>query len=410
MESEPGLDFWIMYWPILIFVTALLTLLLPPLKRSVPTRVLIGRALLFCFGYYLFAQAIETPTFRFICETLTNFYAERGVQNVTGMKGFFGFLTAIFVNPLIFLMLGTLAYSIAMDRLRKSPTASGLLLARHALVPFLVASWLFLMAIAPSMAALFPFVSSPAIQSAAPDLAPLYWMGWLVSFFVAVLLLEKLMALFLRRRIALWRTKLLRSEVSATLLTPHLFSNYLSTLAYIVERGEKRTALEAISNTMSFCSRLTRLESSKPTWEMAEELKAIAEYCSTLQMQQNFSLRIQPSPECDLYKIPVLLLQPVIENIFKHEVRAQASTYTIEIEISTQVADNRVCVSIESVRTKRNTSGFEYVPPPPQRGRGLGLSIVRARVEAVGVSRPGTVTSEATSSGWRTVISLPLVR
>lgn len=104
-------------------------------------------------------------------------------------------------------------------------------------------------------------------------------------------------------------------------MNPHFFYNALNTLQSYILSNEKKEAIEYLSKF----SNLTRiiLEQTEKEWiTISEEIKTLILYLDIekVRFENDLIYTIETSSDidCDLVKIPTMLIQPYVENAIKH--------------------------------------------------------------------------------------------
>ncbi|MFN5416648.1 MAG: histidine kinase [Flavobacteriia bacterium] len=120
-------------------------------------------------------------------------------------------------------------------------------------------------------------------------------------------------------------------------MNPHFFYNALNTIQSYIFLNDKKNA----SNFLSKFSNLTRLileMSDKETITLSEELKALHLYLDLEKMRFEeafeFHFQIDKKIDCDLCRIPSMLIQPYIENAIKHGLLHKEGTKCLDIKFS----------------------------------------------------------------------------
>lgn len=120
-------------------------------------------------------------------------------------------------------------------------------------------------------------------------------------------------------------------------MNPHFFYNALNTIQSYIFLNDKKNA----SNFLSKFSNLTRMileMSDKETITLSEELKALHLYLDLEKMRFDdafeFDFQLDDKIDCDLCKIPSMLIQPYIENAIKHGLLHKDGNKRLEIKFS----------------------------------------------------------------------------
>jgi LytS/YehU family sensor histidine kinase len=184
-------------------------------------------------------------------------------------------------------------------------------------------------------------------------------------------------------------------------MNPHLLFNALNTVAALIPTDAARA-----EDTIVRLSELYRgvLESSRRTsHSLATELELCMNYLNVEQARLGSRLRteliVDPAIDPVSVQVPVLTLQPLVENAVRHGIGPRASGGTIRLRIqSTPEAGLLVSVEDDGV-------GFGN---SARRGSGTALENCRQRLR-LGYGERGGLSISAGQSGGTTVqVRLPL--
>lgn len=142
-------------------------------------------------------------------------------------------------------------------------------------------------------------------------------------------------------------------------INPHFFFNSLNSLHSLVLENKKEDSLAYISN-LSGVFRYIMRSDSKNMVTLKEELAFLDEYKSMLEVRYGDRLRFEIRiPDVYLsYRLPVLALLPLVENVIKHNEISQSNPMTVEIHID----DECLCI-VNKIKSK--------IDPPVPGGIGL---------------------------------------
>jgi len=163
-----------------------------------------------------------------------------------------------------------------------------------------------------------------------------------------------------------------QSELRAlqSLIHPHFLFNALNALYGLIPR-EARGARETVLNLADIFRYF--LETKKTVVPLEEELAIVRAYLAVEQMRLGAKLRIEidVTPEALSIPIPILSIQPLVENAIKHGIAATAGNGLVRIAARVENAVLRVSVS---------DSGPGFTPLG-STGTGVGLDNVTRRLE-----------------------------
>jgi Histidine kinase len=202
------------------------------------------------------------------------------------------------------------------------------------------------------------------------------FIAWLTIYFTAVALREHRSAQFkqseLARALQLAELRLLKSQ-----LNPHFLFNALNTVRSLIAENPARAqnAVTRLANTLRYS--LTSPQDELVT--LSQELDIVAEYLELESMRFEDRLRIELSVPDDAggVKIPVMLLQTLVENAIKHGI-AQLPAGGL-LRVSASLADGMLILEIENPRPATTPIGAPY--------EGVGLRNASDRLKLLFGSR-----------------------
>ena len=135
-------------------------------------------------------------------------------------------------------------------------------------------------------------------------------------------------------------------------IRPHFFYNTLENIDMLIEVGE----YEKASQMIALFGRITRYNVSKNRERatVGEELSHIEDYLKlySYRMGDNFSYEVCTETDSSQIACPYCMLQPVIENCFKHGFHQEERPLWVAVRVYRQ--DGYVCIEVED-----NGSGIE---------------------------------------------------
>lgn len=164
---------------------------------------------------------------------------------------------------------------------------------------------------------------------------PPFWQTWWFVLLIAVLLSGLIFFIFKMRikrlkqkqqqeieRIQLENDlRLSRETALKSQMNPHFVFNVMNTIKASIYKNDKHNASDYL-NRFSDLIRMFLSMSSKPIIAIADEIKMLEQYISmeAMMLGNDFSFRKNIDETIDLQqtKIPSLIIQPFIENAFKH--------------------------------------------------------------------------------------------
>lgn len=193
-------------------------------------------------------------------------------------------------------------------------------------------------------------------------------------------------------------------------INPHFLYNTLASIKFMVKQGNKKNATNMINKLISLLQNV--LGNVDETNTVEQELKNIKNYVFINQMRYGEKIRVQYfiTPDCLLYKIPKLIIQPFIENSFFHAFNQKKSGY-IHIMISQQrdsliieIIDNGDGMKITQEETF-NSSQDNY-----QSFTGIGIKNVHERIKLLYGSPYGIDMTSTLGKGTKVQVHLPIIK
>lgn len=158
-------------------------------------------------------------------------------------------------------------------------------------------------------------------------------------------------------------------------IQPHFLFNSLHSIASLIRKKELTLATETIA-TLSDLLRSTLKNQEKNLISLEEELALISKYLDVekIRFGENLSISISANDEAKKAAIPAFILQPIIENCFKH---AFHETTQASLTISASVAGKNLCLSVED-NGNGPSQNWEHTSE-----RGIGIKNVQQRIHTL---------------------------
>lgn len=189
-------------------------------------------------------------------------------------------------------------------------------------------------------------------------------------------------------------------------LNPHFLFNTLNSVAMLSRRGgdAAEDALERLGDMLRYVLRTNR--DALDDVSLAEEWAFVEDYLALEQLRLGERLCVEShmEPETFSVRIPVLTLQPLVENAIRHAISPSVSggTITISSNIMAHGAD-RV---LELVVSDTGRAGSPA--PATTDSHGIGLDIVRRRLDTLYGSGADLTLDMVNGEGCRAVIRVPV--
>jgi len=201
--------------------------------------------------------------------------------------------------------------------------------------------------------------------------------------------------------------RLAQAELTAlrAQISPHFIYNALAAVASLVHTRPDE-ARELLTEFAEFTRYAFRGRRSHVT--LADELHYVEKYLRLEQARfgDRLSVRVEVAPEVLGAVIPVLSLQPLVENAVRHGVEAGAGRVCVEIigrDLDVDV-ELRVCDDGAGMDADRATAALDG------RAGGIGLSNVHGRVQATFGPEYGLRVDSAPGEGTTVVLVVPKFR
>jgi two-component system, LytTR family, sensor kinase len=155
-------------------------------------------------------------------------------------------------------------------------------------------------------------------------------------------------------------------------INPHFLFNALNTLYGTIDRTshEARRMVLNLADIFRYF-----LQGERVTIQLSEELRIVEAYLEIekLRLGERLETELIVSESARAAMIPILSIQPLVENAVKHGIAAKAGRGRVSVTVSTTASG--LCVSVEDTGV-----GFEESSRHPHEGAGVGLENVRRRL------------------------------
>ena len=166
------------------------------------------------------------------------------------------------------------------------------------------------------------------------------------------------------------KLELLQSQIN-----PHFLFNALNSIHALAgeDPGRAQNAVEQLADFLRYA--LTK--SNMPSVSLSEEIDTLNRYLALekIRFEEKLLTRVHLESEARNFRVPSFLLHPLLENAIKFGMRTSAMPLSIQVSAKHAGDSVRLCVS----NTGKWINGFE--PAPDKAGTGVGLQLVRQRLE-----------------------------
>lgn len=185
---------------------------------------------------------------------------------------------------------------------------------------------------------------------------------------------QKLKAQDTQKQLIQAELKSIRSQFN-----PHFVFNSLSSIQGLITKNDMEGANKYLTD-FSTLLRDSLKESQRDFTSLAKEVEMLDNYLKLEQLRFGFtySINVSPALNKDAIEVPVLLLQPVVENAVKHGISGKYEKGQLNINF-TRSGEDLVATITD------NGEGFD----PAEPGSGLGLKLTRERIELLNKTMQG---------------------
>ena len=182
-------------------------------------------------------------------------------------------------------------------------------------------------------------------------------------------------------------------------VNPHFLFNTFNSLSALVMTGKAERA-EQMIQTISRFYRHSLADDSTGDVTLEDEIDLQEHYLEieSVRFPERLRVRVDLPSELAGYKVPGMILQPLVENSVKYGVSVSSTPVTISITAREEYGRLVLTVSDDGPGSAGDKHGF-----------GIGLANVRDRIEAR-FGNAATIVSGATLTGYETELRLPMVK
>lgn len=207
------------------------------------------------------------------------------------------------------------------------------------------------------------------------------------------------------RQLALRESRLETALAKANLealrleIQPHFLFNTLNSIAALIRLHANDQALEMLLGLSALMRATVDREPTHVT-PLAAELEFVKRYIELQHARHGDRLEVRyaVAPESETFRVPTFLLQPLVENAFRHGLSRRAGQGHIELGATPTDHGLRVWVSDDGAGLP---PGFDL-----DRDAGTGLSNIRVRLQQL--YGPDATMTVATRPGGGTVVTVLL--
>lgn len=204
---------------------------------------------------------------------------------------------------------------------------------------------------------------------------------WVLSLSLLAIIFTLVLVWFvtkaIKKREAMRREQLeLKLSAVRSQLNPHFLFNAMTSIQYLVNHDEKEKANLFLSKFAQLMRKVL-LQSETERVPLSDELATIETYLELEALRHRFNYRIQVDEKIDQHntEIPVMLLQPFVENAVIHGIAHLAEKGIIKIKVE-KWENNQLKIKIID-----NGLGYSNEVSVHSGSNGKGMQITRKRVD-----------------------------
>jgi LytS/YehU family sensor histidine kinase len=202
------------------------------------------------------------------------------------------------------------------------------------------------------------------------------WIKWVTGSALLLLILLLIVASY-RRKLAKEKAKKAgladRLRNMQTQLNPHFIFNALGSIQALMNKQENDKAHQYLS-TFGSLLRNVLTNSNNDNTTLDQEIKSLEAYLQLEQLRFRFQYNITIATDIQtaIVSLPVMLLQPLVENAVRHGIAGMEEKGHIRITFTKEAAN--LLVTIED-----NGKGFDTTQPTT----GYGLKLVGEKIQLI---------------------------
>lgn len=182
-------------------------------------------------------------------------------------------------------------------------------------------------------------------------------------------------------------------------IEPHFLFNALNSISGLVRCGEADAAADMIARLSGFL-RTVLQGADRQEVSLAEELALTRHYLEIQRLRYGERLRVleQVADAAAGVRVPMLILQPLVENAVRHGIDRLVQGGTIEIRARRD--GDHLCLDVRN-------DGPALPVPPTTSSASVGLANVRARLDTLYGAGAGVALSDAEGGGVLAAVRMP---
>ena len=191
-----------------------------------------------------------------------------------------------------------------------------------------------------------------------------------------------------------------RLEMLTLHLQPHFLFNTLNTIVGLVP-AQPQQAVDIV-HRLSALLRAALQHAGSVLVPLQQELDLVHQYLGIARVRHGARLRLEIDigPGLQAARVPLMLLQPLLENALQHSVEARSGPGLVRLQARTVAHDIELCVEDDGVGLASELA--------PGAGQGIGLSTTRQRLAVLYGDRATLTLVPREGGGARACMRLPL--
>jgi signal transduction histidine kinase len=183
-------------------------------------------------------------------------------------------------------------------------------------------------------------------------------------------------------------------------LNPHFLFNALNSIAMLVRDSSREAAVDTLEG-LSDLLRYVLNDSARQEVKLKREIEFIERYLAIEKIRFQDRLEVQIHADSDTLEamVPNLVLQPILENAFRHGIASQVAATTVTVTA-------RVEGGVLWLRVSDDGPGFKGTKAA-RGSSGVGISNTRQRLAQLYGDRASLAAEDASPTGAVVTITLP---
>ena len=224
----------------------------------------------------------------------------------------------------------------------------------------------------------------------------LVFLSWM-AFFIVILQFSRLR----ERENAIQRlTQIAKDAQLQTLmqqLNPHFLFNTLNSLSALIAEGRTKDADSMLLQLSRFLRHVIDADQEEKT-ELRDEIAIVKDFLAIQKVRfgERLGFDISIPANCKQALLPIMLLQPIVENAVKHG--QDVKTGACHVAISAKTSKDRLMLTVTDRGSGFSSQTFEQ--------QGAGFNLIRARLDAHYGTNAQLILSNAETGGAQVMIAM----